>query len=89
MRYSNEPNPIRRAESQPPDPFDYEPRVAAVFGEMGNFANWTGTVRFSVENSQVYLAFTRIALVRHKPSICLQHISYRASSRMRRRQPLG
>jgi hypothetical protein len=57
VRYANEPNPIRKAERHPPDPFDYESRVATVFGDTGNFSHWTGTVRFSVESSRVYLEF--------------------------------
>ncbi|MFZ0591582.1 MAG: hypothetical protein WAM39_14045 [Bryobacteraceae bacterium] len=57
MSFSNEANPIRRAEMRRPDPFDYEPRVVAILGESGAFMNWTGTVRFSVEGSRIYLAF--------------------------------
>jgi hypothetical protein len=57
MSFSNEGNPIRRAEMRRPDPLDYESRVVAILGESGSFMNWTGTVRFSVEGSRIYLAF--------------------------------
>lgn len=57
LRYSNETNRIRKAEIRRPDPFDYEPRVVAVLGESGNFVDWTGMVRFSVEGSRLYVAF--------------------------------
>jgi hypothetical protein len=57
MSFNNEANPIRRAEMRRPDPFDYEPSVVAILGESGSFMNWTGTVRFSVEGSRIYLAF--------------------------------
>ncbi len=57
MQYGNEANPIRKAEMHLPDPYDYEQRLAAVFGDSGRFANWTGIVRFNVEGARVYVAF--------------------------------
>jgi hypothetical protein len=55
--FTNEPNPIKRAEMRRPDPFDFEPRIEAVMGDSGRFDNWTGTVRFHVEGRHVAVSF--------------------------------
>jgi hypothetical protein len=49
MRYTNEPNAIRRAATRKPDPFDWEDRIMALMGTSGRFDSWHGTVRFHVE----------------------------------------
>lgn len=57
MRYTNEPNAIRRAAMQKPDPFDWEDRIMALMGTSGRFENWHGTVRFHVEGQWVAVSF--------------------------------
>jgi hypothetical protein len=56
-RYTNEPNPIRRAGMSKPDPFEWEDRVFALMGTSGRFDNWRGTVRFHVEGQWVAASF--------------------------------
>jgi hypothetical protein len=56
-RYTNEPNPIRRAGMSKPDPFEWEDRVVALMGTSGRFDNWRGTVRFHVEGQWVAASF--------------------------------
>ena len=57
MRYTNEPNAIRRAAMRKPDPFDWEDRIMALMGTSGRFDNWHGTVRFHVEGQWVAVSF--------------------------------
>lgn len=57
QRLTSEPNPIRRAQMQPPDPWTFESRVAAVFGPSGEFTNWTGRLFFTVSGSIVSINF--------------------------------
>lgn len=57
MRYTNEPNAIRRAAMRKPDPFDWEDRIVALMGTSGRFENWHGTVRFHVEGQWVAVSF--------------------------------
>jgi Resolvase, N terminal domain len=45
IRFSNEANPIKRAEMRKPNPYDWEERIVGVLGTSGRFDNWTGTVR--------------------------------------------
>ena len=52
-----EPNPIRRAEMHPPDPWSFEDSIARVFGPNGEFVDWTGRLFFSVTGSDVVLTF--------------------------------
>jgi len=55
--FTNEPNPIRRAEMRKPDAFDFEPRIEAALGDSGRFDNWTGTARFHVDGRHVAVSF--------------------------------
>jgi len=57
-RLAGDPNPIRRAQMHPPDPWIFEPRLAAVFGSAGEFTDWTGRVFFTVSRSSVSIQFT-------------------------------
>ena len=57
MRIANEPNPVVRAQTKPPDPFDWENRIFALMGTSGRFDTWRGTVRFHVEGQWVILSF--------------------------------
>jgi hypothetical protein len=57
MRLVNEPNPVVRAQTKPPDPFDWEDRILALMGTSGRFDTWSGTVRFHVEGQWVILSF--------------------------------
>lgn len=57
MRYTNEPNAIRRAAMRKPDPIDWEDRIVALMGTSGRFENWHGTVRFHVEGQWVAVSF--------------------------------
>jgi hypothetical protein len=57
-----EPNPIRRAEMHPPDPWSFEDSIAEdsiarVFGPNGEFMDWTGRLFFSVTGWDVVLTF--------------------------------
>jgi hypothetical protein len=56
-RVSAEPNPIRRAELHPPDPWTYEDKLAGVLGPNGEFVDWTGRIFFTVTGSDVVLTF--------------------------------
>lgn len=56
-KVSAEPNPIRRAEMHPPDPWSFEDSIARVFGPNGEFVDWTGRLFFSVTASDVVLTF--------------------------------
>jgi hypothetical protein len=56
-KVSAEPNPIRRAEMHPPDPWSFEDSIARVFGPNGEFVDWTGHLFFSVTGSDVVLTF--------------------------------
>ncbi len=57
MRTANDPNPVVRAQTKPPDPFDWENRIFALMGTSGRFDTWRGTVRFHVEGQWVILSF--------------------------------
>lgn len=57
MRIVNEPNPVVRAQTKPPDPFDWEDQIVALMGTSGRFDTWRGTVRFHVEGQWVILSF--------------------------------
>jgi hypothetical protein len=57
IRFTNEPNPIRRAEARKPDPYDWEQRIVALLGSSGRFENWTGTVRFHVDGRHIGASF--------------------------------
>ncbi len=57
MRYTNEPNAIRRAAIRKPDPFDWEDRIVALMGTSGRFDDWRGTVRFHVEGQWVAVSY--------------------------------
>ena len=57
MRIANETNPVVRAQTKPPDPFDWENRIFALMGTSGRFDTWRGTVRFHVEGQWVILSF--------------------------------
>ena len=54
---SAEPNPIRRAQMHPPDPWSFEDSIAQVFGPNGEFVDWTARLFFSVTGSNVMLTF--------------------------------
>lgn len=56
-KVSAEPNPIRRAQLPPPDPWSFEDSIAPVFGPNGEFVDWTGRLFFSVTGSNVVLTF--------------------------------
>lgn len=56
-KVSAEPNPIRRTQMHPPDPWSFEDSIAQVFGPNGEFADWTGRLFFSVTGSNVVLTF--------------------------------
>jgi hypothetical protein len=56
-RLTSDPNPIRRAQMPPPDPWKFESRLAAVFGPSGEFTEWTGRVYFTVPGSNVSINF--------------------------------
>jgi hypothetical protein len=56
-RVAAEPNPIRRAEMHPPDPWNFEDSMARVFGPNGEFVDWTGRLFFSVTGADVILTF--------------------------------
>ena len=58
-KVSAEANPIRRAEMHPPDPWSYEDALARVFGQNGEFVDWTGHLFISVTGSDVVLTFQR------------------------------
>jgi hypothetical protein len=57
MRISTEPNPVIRAQTKSPDPFDWEDRIVGLMGTSGRFESWRGTVRFHVEGQWVILSF--------------------------------
>jgi hypothetical protein len=57
QRLTSEPNPIRRAGMHPPNPWEFEPRIAAVFGPSGEFTDWTGRLFFTVSGSAVSINF--------------------------------
>ena len=57
IRFSNEANPIKRAEMRKPNPYDWEQRIVSVFGTSGRFDNWTGTVRFHVDGRHIAISF--------------------------------
>lgn len=57
MRIANEPNPVVRAQTKPPEPFDWENRILALMGTSGRFDTWRGTVHFHVEGQWVILSF--------------------------------
>ena len=57
MRVMNEPNPIVRAQTRKPDPYDFENRIVALMGTSGRFDRWHGTTRFHVEGQWVILSF--------------------------------
>ena len=57
MRFTNEPNPIRRAEMRKPDPYDWEQRIVALLGTSGRFDGWRGTVRFHVDGRHIAASF--------------------------------
>jgi hypothetical protein len=57
MRIANEPNPVARAQTKPPDPFTWEDRIFALMGTSGRFDTWRGTVRFHVEGQWIILSF--------------------------------
>ncbi|MBV9084601.1 MAG: hypothetical protein JOZ62_18150 [Acidobacteriaceae bacterium] len=57
MRYTNEPNPIKRAGIRKPDPYDWEQRIVDVFGASGRFDNWTRTVRFHLDGNHIAVSF--------------------------------
>ena len=50
---ASEPNPIRRAQMDPADPWSFEDSIARVFGPNGEFVDWTGRLFFSVSGSDV------------------------------------
>ncbi len=56
-RIANEPNPVVRAQTKPPDPFNWEDRIFALMGTSGRFDSWRGTARFHVEGQWVILSF--------------------------------
>jgi len=56
-KVSAEPNPIRRAQMHPPDPWSFENPMASVFGPNGEFVDWTGHLFFSVTGSNVVFTF--------------------------------
>jgi hypothetical protein len=57
MRVANEPNPVVRAQTKPPDPLAWEDRIFALMGTSGRFDTWRGTIRFHVEGLWVILSF--------------------------------
>jgi hypothetical protein len=57
VRFSNEANPVKRAEMRKPDPYDWEERLVSVLGTSDRFDNWTGTVRFHVDGRHVAMSF--------------------------------
>ena len=57
MRIANEPNPVVRAQTKAPDPFEWEDRISALMGTSGRFDTWRGTARFHVEGQWVILSF--------------------------------
>ncbi len=56
-KVSAEPNPIRRAQMNAPDPWMLEDTIAHVFGPNGEFVDWTGRLFFSVTGANVVLTF--------------------------------
>ena len=54
---ASEPNPIRRAQMHPPDPWSFEDPIAHVFGANREFVDWTGHLFFSVSGSDVVFTF--------------------------------
>lgn len=54
---ASEPNPIRRAQMPPADPWSFEDSIARVFGPNGEFVDWTGHLFFSVSGSDVVFTF--------------------------------
>ena len=54
---ASEPNPIRRAQMPPADPWRFEESLARVFGPNSEFADWTGHLFFSVSGSDVVFTF--------------------------------
>jgi hypothetical protein len=54
---SSEPNPIRRAQMHPRDPWSFEDSITHVFGPNGEFVDWTGHLFFSVSGSDVVFTF--------------------------------
>ena len=57
IRFSNEANPIKRAEMRKPNPYDWEERIVGLLGTSGRFDNWTGTVRFHVDGRHIGMSF--------------------------------
>jgi len=57
IRFSNEANPIKRAEMRKPNPYDWEERMVGVLGTTGRFDNWTGTVRFHLDGRHIGMSF--------------------------------
>jgi hypothetical protein len=57
IRFSNEANPIKRAEMRKPDPYDWEPRLVSVLGTSGQFDKWAGTVRFHLDGRHIAMSF--------------------------------
>ncbi len=57
---ASEPNPIRRAQMRPADPWSFEDSLARVFGPNGEFVDWTGHLFFSVSGSDVVFTFQPI-----------------------------
>jgi hypothetical protein len=55
--FTNESSPIKRAQMRKPEPYEFEPRIEAVFGASGRFDNWTGTVRFHIDGRHVAVSF--------------------------------
>jgi hypothetical protein len=56
IRFSNEANPIKRAEMRKPNPYDWEERIVGVLGTSGRFDNWAATVRFHVDGRQIAIS---------------------------------
>jgi hypothetical protein len=56
-RFTNEPNPIKRAQMRKPDPYDWEQRIVDLLGTSGRFDGWTGTVRFHVDGQHIGASF--------------------------------
>jgi hypothetical protein len=56
-RYSQESNPIQKAERTPPNPLRYEEHVKELFSPHNEFRNWVGTLRFSVVGKSISLVF--------------------------------
>ncbi len=54
---ASDPNPIRRAQMPPVDPWSSEDSLARVFGRNGEFVDWTGRLFFSVSSSDVVFTF--------------------------------